>query len=127
VAQPEEAPVAQPEEAPVAQPVAEPLEPVAEQPVEPVAAPVAEATVAEPVTQQQEVSQAATTLVKYFSDTLANSLAEKLNQNNSDVIQNGFDSVNQEVNTMATSGGQKRRKTRKFKLAKKNKSRQKRY
>ena len=81
-----------------------------------------------PQQQDSEVSQAATTLIKYFSDTIANSVgkavSEKLNQNDSDGIQNGFDSVNKEANTMAASGGHRRRKTRKFKVTKKNKTRQ---
>jgi len=74
-----------------------------------------------------ELSQAVETVVKYFSDAIANSVekkvAEKLEQNssNSDTMQNGFDSLNQEVNKMATGG----KKTRRFKLTNKNKSIQK--
>jgi hypothetical protein len=69
-----------------------------------------------------ELSQAVETVVKYFSDAITNSVekkvAEKLEQHNTDTMQNGFDSLNQEVNKMAVGG----KKTRKFRITNKNKS-----
>ena len=82
----------------------------------------------EPITQEPikpndpELSQAVETVVKYFSDAITNSVekkvAEKLDQPNDEGMQNGFDSINQEVNKMAVGG----KKTRKFRITNKNKS-----
>ena len=84
-----------------------------------------ESVTPEPVTDvvapnDPELSQAVETVVKYFSNAIDNSVdkkvAEKLEQHNTDTIQNGFDSINQEVNKMASGGG---RKTRKFRITNK--------
>ena len=92
--------------------------------------PVEPVTEVEPVLQQEEpikpndpeLSQAVETVVKYFSDAITNSVekkvAEKLDQPNDEIMQNGFDSLNQEVNKMAVGG----KKTRKFIITNKNKS-----
>ena len=64
-----------------------------------------------------------------ITDVIADKVAEKIQQqqtSSSDSIQNGFDSINIEANKMASSGGGNKRKTRKFKLTKKHKTRQNR-
>jgi hypothetical protein len=99
------------------EPVAEVVEP------EPVTQePLAEVAQMEPESNNPELSQAVETVVKYFSNAIDNSVekkvAEKLEQHNTDTMQNGFDSLNQEVNKMATGG----KKTRKFRITNKNKS-----
>ena len=77
------------------------------------------------VPNKKELMNSLSNVVDYITDAVA----EKVSQNVTSAQfgekqQNGFDSVNTVAEIMATSGG-KRRKTRKFKLTKKNKTKKK--
>ena len=75
---------------------------------------------------KKELINSLSTVVDYIADAVA----EKVSLNVSSAQfgekpQNGFDSVNAAAEMMAKSGGKRKRKTRKFKLTKKNKTRAK--
>ena len=64
----------------------------------------------------QELNKSVGIVLDYISDKISQNLSQ-----NTDGVQNGFRSVNKAAETMALSGG--KRKTRKFKITKKNKTR----
>ena len=72
---------------------------------------------------KQELSQALDTVVEYITDKVAQKVSQNISSQSSDSQQNGFDSINKVAETMATTGGKKRR-TRRFKIkTNKNKTR----
>jgi hypothetical protein len=76
------------------------------------------------ITNEQELAKSLTNVVDYITDIAAKKVSEKVSAAQlGDKQQNGFDTVNAVAKTMANSGG-KKRKSRKFKLTNKNKTRQ---
>ncbi len=75
------------------------------------------------ITNEQELAKSLTNVVDYITDIAAKKVSEKVSAAQlGDKQQNGFDTVNAVAKTMANSGG-KKRKSRKFKLTNKNKTR----
>ena len=68
----------------------------------------------------KELIKSLKTISNYIADTVADKALKSQPENN---IQDGFSSVNKVAETMATSGGSKFKKTRRFILTKKNKTR----
>ena len=74
------------------------------------------------VPSKQELMNSLSNVVDYITDAVAEKVSVSVTSTQSgENQQNGFDSVNAAAEMMAKSGG-KRRKTRKFKLSKKNKT-----
>ena len=74
------------------------------------------------VPSKQELMNSLSNVVDYITDAVAEKVSVSVTSTQSgENQQNGFDSVNAAAEMMAKSGG-KRRKTRKFKLTKKNKT-----
>jgi hypothetical protein len=73
-------------------------------------------------TENPELVDGLAKVVDYISNKVADKVAQKM-VSNSTVEQDGFDAVNNAVQSMAAqSGGKKKKKTRKFRLTKKNKT-----
>ena len=70
---------------------------------------------------KQELSQALDTVVEYITDKVAAKVSQNISGTTSEGQQNGFDALNTAAETMASSGGRKR-KTRRFKLVNKNRT-----
>ena len=74
------------------------------------------------VPSKQELMNSLSNVVDYITDAVAEKVSVSVTSGQSgENQQNGFDSVNAAAEMMAKSGG-RRRKTRKFKLSKKNKT-----
>ena len=74
------------------------------------------------VPNKKELMNSLSNVVDYITDAVAKKVSLNVTSAQfGEKPQNGFDSVNAAAEMMATSGG-KRRKTRKFKLTKKNKT-----
>jgi hypothetical protein len=71
---------------------------------------------------KEKLSQAINTVVDYIADKVADKVSHNISNQPSEIQQNGFDSINKAVETMASSGG-KKRKSYKFRLTNKNKTR----
>ena len=72
----------------------------------------------EDIPDKQELSQALDTVVEYITDKVAQKVSQNISGTVSDGQQNGFDAVNSAAETMASTGG-KRKRTRRFKLTNK--------
>jgi hypothetical protein len=71
-----------------------------------------------------EVVNSLSTVTNYFADVIADKVTQNISSiNNGDKLQDGFNSVNKAVETMAASGGKKNKKTKRFRLTH-NKTRQ---
>ena len=87
--------------------------------------PVTETMDEGPVTETSKNTELVNSLTN-IADYIADIVAEKVSSNQiGDKIQNGFDSVNKASETIANSGGSKFKKTRRFRLTNKNKTRHK--
>ena len=80
--------------------------------------------VSEDVPSKQELIESLTNVVDYITD----SVAEKVSQNVTseqyeDTPQDGFDTINKTINVMASSGGSKFKRTKRFRLVNRNKTR----
>ena len=73
------------------------------------------------VPSKKELMNSLSNIVDYITDAVAEKVSQKIPTQPNDGQQDGFDSVNAAAEMMAKNGG-KRRKTRKFKLTKKNKT-----
>ena len=73
------------------------------------------------VPSKKELMNSLSNVVDYITDAVAEKVSQKIPTQPNDGQQDGFDSVNAAAEMMAKNGG-KRRKTRKFKLTKKNKT-----
>ena len=56
--------------------------------------------------------------MEYITDKVAEKVSQNMSDDSTEGVQNGFNSVNKAAESMASSGG-KKRKTRKFKLTNK--------
>ena len=79
-----------------------------------------------PIDQQDivkdKVKDALNAVVDYISDKVSEKVSQTVQVTPEGNIQNGFDSVNKAAETMASIGGSKKRKTRKFRIQKPKKS-----
>jgi hypothetical protein len=80
--------------------------------------------VSEDVPSKQELIESLTNVVDYITD----SVAEKVSQNVTseqyeDTPQDGFDTINKTINVMASSGGSRFKRTKRFRLVNRNKTR----
>ena len=73
---------------------------------------------------KKELVESLSTVVDYIADTVADKVSKQItSEQYGEKQQNGFDSVNKAAETMASSGGSKFKKTRRFRLVNKNKTR----
>jgi hypothetical protein len=71
---------------------------------------------------KKELMESLTNVVDYITDVVSEKVSQNISASQTgEKQQNGFDSVNTAAQTMANSGG-KRRKTRRFKITNKNKT-----
>ena len=75
---------------------------------------------------KQELIQSLTNVVDYITDAVAEKVSKQVTAEQfGEKPQEGFDSVNKAAETMAMSGGKKFKKTRRFRLVRKNNTRHK--
>ena len=73
------------------------------------------------VPNKKELMNSLSNVVDYITDAVAEKVSQNISGQSNEGQQDGFDSVNAAAGMMAKIGG-KRRKTRKFRLTKKNKT-----
>ena len=105
------------ESEPVIAPAPEPEPSSVSEESEPVPAPVLAAEPEEPLSSDNKLTESINTVVDIISDKIAEKLAVNIGDKSGEGVQNGFISVSNAAETMASKGGQFK-KTRKFRLIK---------
>ena len=88
-----------------------------------IASPNITSTITSEKPDKEQLIQSLTQVVDYITDAVSEKVSENMvSAQFGEKPQNGFDSVNQAAETMATTGGKKFKRTRRFRLTNRNKT-----